>query len=353
VNATSKRGNIMRRTLLVLAVLLLIGTTVALLIHDWSASPAHAGTTPYPGVSQTSGNTTVSPQALAAWRVRNWSALTGRVHLTRTWTIHYRSHTGARRVALVVLPKWYGPKNNPPIPLVISPHGRGIEPAADVHLWGNMPALGRFAVVAPEGQGTSRLELYSWGSPGQIDDLGRMPTFVRQALPWLRIAPHRIYAVGGSMGAQETLLLLAERPHLLAGAISFDAPTNMAARYKAFGKLHSGLNLQRLARLEFGGIPRKAGEAMADRSPIFYARELASSNVPLQIWWSTQDRVVVNQAGESGLLYRAIMKLNPNAPVTQFVGAWAHTREMRAVDQRPLALAQMGLLDLTTTGSHL
>jgi pimeloyl-ACP methyl ester carboxylesterase len=215
-----------------------------------------------------------------------------------------------------------------------------------------MPALGRFAVVNPEGQGTSRLELFSWGSPGQIDDLSRMPTIVKRALPWLRIAPHRIYAIGGSMGGQETLLLLAERPHLLAGAISFDAPTNMTARYYAFRKLPYGLALQKLARLEFGGVPRKHGENFADRSPIFYSRELAFAHVPLQIWWSTRDRTVVNQAHESGLLYRAIMRLNPKAQVTQFIGTWAHTAEMRATGRMPIALAQMGLLDLATTGAQ-
>lgn len=342
----------MRRSLLSLAAAVLIGTAAALLLYDAEKTHAQPVTTKSAGASRTPTDAAVS-QALASWRQRNWPALAGRVHLTRTWTIHYRAHDGVQRVALVVLPRWYGPRNNPPIPLVISPHGRGVEPGGNVHLWGNMPALGRFAVVNPEGQGTSRLELYSWGSPGQIDDLGRMPTAVKRALPWLRIAPHRIYAIGGSMGGQETLLLLAERPHLLAGAISFDAPTNMAVRYKAFGKLGNGLNLQKLARLEFGGVPRKRGDAMAERSPIFYSRELAFSHVPLQIWWSTQDRTVVNQASESGLLYRAIMKLNPSAPVTQFVGTWAHTIEMRATGRMPIALAQMGLLDLAATWAQL
>jgi pimeloyl-ACP methyl ester carboxylesterase len=345
-----KREDFMRRTLLSLAAAALIGIAVALLLYDSRATGALPAAKT--SASTLQANNSVDSQALARWRQRNWPALTGRVHLTRTWTIHYRAHDGVQRVALVVLPRWYGPRNNPPIPLVISPHGRGVEPGGNAHLWGNMPALGRFAVVNPEGQGTSRLELYSWGSPGQIDDLARMPAAVHRVLPWLRIAPHRIYAVGGSMGGQETLLLLAERPHLLAGAISFDAPTNMTARYKAFGKLRNGLNLQKLARLEFGGVPRRHGEAMADRSPIFYSRELAFSHVPLQIWWSTRDRTVVNQAGESGLLYRAIMRLNPSAPVTQFVGTWAHTAEMRATGRMPIALAQMGLLDLASTGAQ-
>jgi len=36
---------------------------------------------------------------------------------------------------------------------------------------------------------------------------------------------------------------------------------------------------------------------MADRSPIFYARELALSHLPLQIWWGTRDRTFVTATG--------------------------------------------------------
>ena len=292
--------------------------------------------------------TAANPAAarLSAWRGANWTALTGRVALVRRWVIDYRAHDGAARTAIVVLPRWYGPENDPPIPLVISPHGSGVEPGANARRWGNLPALGGFAVVNPEGQG-ARLELYSWGSPGEIADLARMPRIVQEALPWLRVDRKRVYAVGASVGGQETLLLAAEHPHLLAGAISFDAPTNMAARYAAFPSLKDGHALQELARLEFGGIPRLDHEAWADRSPLFYARELAFSRLPLQIWWSTQDRIVTDQRDESGLLVRAIKRLNPRAPVTQFVGVWHHTAEMRPLRRLPVALVRLGLLRLT------
>jgi poly(3-hydroxybutyrate) depolymerase len=279
----------------------------------------------------------------AAWRSSHWAAIDGRVKLVRSWVVHYVAHNGSHRVAIVVLPRWYGPQDHPPIPLVISPHGRGVRPQTNARLWGNLPALGRFAVVNPEGDSNVRTS-YSWGNAGQISDLARMPRIVRRALPWLRIAPHRVYAVGGSMGGQETLLLLAQHPHLLAGAISFDAPTDMATRYAAFPRLKRGLDLQRLARLEFGGVPRARGDAWADRSPIYYSREIAFSNVPLEIWWSTRDRIVVDGDSQSGLLYRAIMQLNPLAPVVQVVGTWHHTAEMRAIRRMPLALARMGLL---------
>ena len=259
--------------------------------------------------------------------------------------MRYRAHDGAARTAVVVLPRWYGPLDHPAIPLVISPHGSGVEPADNARRWGNLPALGPFAVVNPEGQG-ARLELYSWGSPGEIADLARMPEILRETLPWLRVDRHRIYAVGGSMGGQEALLLLAKHPRLLAGAVSFDAPTNMATRYAAFPKLKGGRALQELARLEFGSVPRVNGEAWADRSPLFYSRELAFSHVPLQIWWSRRDQIVVHQADQSGLLYRAIERLNPHAPVLQFVGRWRHTAEMRPTRGLPLALARIHLLQL-------
>jgi pimeloyl-ACP methyl ester carboxylesterase len=272
----------------------------------------------------------------------------GNQNLVRTWQVGYRAFNGQRRTAFVVLPRWYGPRNNPPLPLVISPHGRGIEPQANARFFGNLPALGPFALVSPEGAGV-HLELYAWGAPGDIADLARMPQIVTHALPWLRLAPHRIYAVGGSMGGQETLLIVAEHPQLLAGAAALDSATNLAARYAAFRGLPNGIGLQQLARLEVGGVPRTRHAAYADRSPIFYANDLARSRVPLQIWWSTRDQIVVNQAAESGLLYQTIKRLNPSAPVTQVVGTWNHSAEMYAYTQLPIVLANMHLLQLAAS----
>lgn len=284
--------------------------------------------------------------AVSAWRTLHRLALTGRTDLVRWVTIPYRAHDGRARSAVVVLPRWYGLHDHPALPLVISPHGSGIEPQENARRWGNLPALGRFIVVNPDGQGR-RLELYSWGCPGEIADLARMPAIVRRALPWLRIARHRTYAVGASMGGQETLLLDATHPRLLAGAVSFDAPTNMATHYALFPERRDGRRLQRLARLEFGGIPRVAGDAWADRSPIYYSRELAFSRVPLEVWWSRHDQVVTDQDGQSGLLVRAIERLNPRAPLLQVVGSWRHGAEMRPYRRLPYALAEVGLLRLS------
>src|SRR5207244_371953 len=47
--------------------------------------------------------------------------------LVRILGFGYRAHNGVERLAFLVLPRWYGPQRHPPIPLVISPHGRGVD----------------------------------------------------------------------------------------------------------------------------------------------------------------------------------------------------------------------------------
>src|SRR5438093_11069928 len=113
-------------------------------------------------------------------------------------TISYRAHDGRLRRAYLILPAWYGPRRHPAIPLVISPHGRGVGGRINVKRWGNLPTIGQFAVINPEGQGR-RLTLCSWADPGEIRDLARMPQLVQSAGPWLRSDRHPLYAFGGSL----------------------------------------------------------------------------------------------------------------------------------------------------------
>jgi pimeloyl-ACP methyl ester carboxylesterase len=265
------------------------------------------------------------------------------VRAVRVLAISYRAHDGLSRRAYLILPAWYGPLKHPAIPLVISPHGRGVGARANIRRWGDLPARGGFAVINPEGQGR-KLTLFSWGDPGEIRDLSQMPQIAERAVPWLHIDRHRVYAFGGSMGGQETLLLVARFPRLLAGAAAFDAPTNMAARYQAFDRLPFGDGLQRLARREIGGTPATDPGGYAIRSPLDWARKIAFAGVPLQIWWSRRDRIVCDQEHESGLLYRDVKRLNPVAPISEFVGTWSHTTEMAAHGYLPYALSRFGLL---------
>ena len=227
---------------------------------------------------------------------------------------------------------------------------------ASCRLWGKLPTVGGFAVVCPEGEGR-RLGLYSWGAPGQIDDLARMPAFVRRTLRWIRVEAHRVYAVGGSMGGQEALLLAARYPQLLSGVIAFDAVTNLAAQYREFPNLRCnrrcllawrlplGSALQHLASAEVGGSPSTNPKGYARRSPLHYARRLAHAGVPLELWWSQSDLVVPGQQQhQSGALFTRILRLNPHAQIEAFVGAWRHSAEERATARLPFALAQLRLL---------
>lgn len=270
--------------------------------------------------------------------------------MTEARLIHYRAHDGAIRPAWLLLPADY---HGQPIPLVISPHGRGVADDVNALLWGDLPGEGDFAVVNPGGEGR-RLHWYSWGDPGEISDLARMPAIVERH--GVNVDPRRIYAFGGSMGGQETLLLLARHPKLLAGAAVFDAVSNFELQYRAFPKLQCnrvcrkvwhgpiGPALQSMARHEIGGSPKKAPFAWAARSPITYARAIARSCVPLQLWWSDRDRIVLDQRKQTGLLYDELLQLNPDAPVQGFNGFWRHSAEMHADARLPLALATFGLL---------
>jgi pimeloyl-ACP methyl ester carboxylesterase len=265
----------------------------------------------------------------------------------RVW-VPYTAWNGKRREALLVLPAWYGRRVHPPIPLVISPHGRGGTAQGNAGYWGDLPAFGPFAVVSPQGQGR-RLISYSWGWRGQISDLARMPRILERRVPWLRIQRRGIYAIGSSMGGQETLLLDALHPRLLAGAVALDSATNMAARWRAFADVHGGWENRQRMQAEVGGTPATNPRGYTARSPIAYARRLATDRVPLYIWWSINDRVVANQYLESGRLYRTIERIDPSAPVHQIVGAWDHSAEMRPMTQLPAALVEVGLIHLDGT----
>lgn len=276
-------------------------------------------------------------------------------HSIRTLTIHYTAHNGADRLATVVLPAWYGPRNNPPLPVVLSPHGRGATGRSNAKFFDTLPAVGGFAVISPDGMGR-QLKNFSYGYQGQIDDLAKMPALARKALPWLRIDRSRIYALGSSMGGQETLLLVARHPRLLAGAAAMDSVTDLSRRYrqlpsvpcdtaclKRWGKPF-GVVLQSTMAREVGGTPQQMAAAYAARSGLSQARKIAFSGVPLQIWWSTQDRIVSDQSHQSKALFDAVRRINPSAPVSAYIGRWQHSKEMRASQLLPIALSQFGLL---------
>jgi poly(3-hydroxybutyrate) depolymerase len=268
--------------------------------------------------------------------------------------IQYTAHNGNSRNAVVLLPHGYAPGSNPAIPLVIAPHGRGHTGAMDAPRYGNLPSVGNFAVVNPDGEGR-RLHRYSWGARGQIADLARMADIVESALPWVHIDRSRLYAIGGSMGGQETLLLVGEYPHLLAGASAVDGVIDFPLQYRNYPRLPCnavcrarigdiGAHMQGLAVREIGGTPQTVPTLYAERSPLTYAAAIASSCTHLQIWWSRADKIVMDAAQQSGRLYDELEQLSPQGTVDEYVGAWPHTRALRARTDLPRMLAGLGLL---------
>lgn len=158
------------------------------------------------------------------------------------------------------------------------------------------------------------------------------------------------------MGGQETLLLIARYPRLLAGAAVFDAVVDLKLQYRRFRFLDCnracrrrwteplGNGLRELARLEIGGAPKKRPMAYRVRSPLTYVRSIAFSCVPLQFWWSNWDRVVTAPQRQSERLFRRIRALNPDAPVSAYVGFWRHTVALHARSQLPIALVDLGFV---------
>jgi dipeptidyl aminopeptidase/acylaminoacyl peptidase len=261
----------------------------------------------------------------------------------RQWGIRYRANNGVPRPAVVLVPAQYNPRNRPPaLRLVISPHGRGIRAITNAGWWRDLPAQGNFAVVCPGGMGR-RLPLYSWGWRGQIADLARMPSIVRATMPWLRIDLRHVYAVGGSMGGQETLLLLGQHPQLLAGAVAFDSVTNFYTRYGDFARIRGGRRLQTLARLEVGGTPSSKTREYVLRSPSHWVREVARSGVPLQLWWSNADEIV-GQEHQSEHFYEELRRLRPRGRVEPVTGSWHHTAETYSHLELPAAVKWLGLV---------
>ena len=114
------------------------------------------------------------------------------------------------------------------------------------------------------------------------------------------------------MGGQETLLLVGQRPGLLAGAVAFDSVTDFSRRYDDFARLgRRGKALQPLARIEVGGTPRTHRQAYVQRSRLNWIREVADSAVPLRIWWSDADEIVTDQRDQSQKFFDELRKLGP------------------------------------------
>jgi pimeloyl-ACP methyl ester carboxylesterase len=243
------------------------------------------------------------------------AAAPARVTATRRFAIHFLGPDGVRDTAVVALPAWYGPHDDPRLPLVISPHSRGITPWQQARRWGDLPGRFRLIVVNPGLHGRI-IPRRSWAWPPDIAEMADLPATLRRRIPYLRYDANRIYAAGDSMGGQETLMLVARRPDLFAAAVAADPVTNFLRRWYEFPSSGESWREQAAATREVGATPRRRPWLYVRRSPLFFARTFADSGVPLELWWNPRDTVVIREGpAQAGTFYRAIERLNPHAPV--------------------------------------
>jgi len=238
--------------------------------------------------------------------------------------VPYLAWNGTPRQAVVLLPASHRP-GDPALPCVIAAHGRDMPPTVVAKRWGELPTTLGLAVICADSAGI-REPYNSWAAPGQVRDLMRLPALVERAVLGLRIDRGRIFAAGVSMGGQEVLCMAARYPDRLAGVASFDGVTDLSARYREVLKsARGGAGVRKRMRNEMGGTPSQAPFSYRLRSPQAYTATLATSGVPVQLWWSPRDVRVINQATtQTGALYRRICA-NGGAPhVTEVVTGMAH-----------------------------
>ena len=258
-----------------------------------------------------------------------------RPHLTFTYISHDgREPARLRRAPVLVRPR----RRIPPIPVVISPHGRNANGLSNSKYFGNLPAVGKFAVISPDGMG--RKDTYkSYGYKGQIDDLARMPELAEAAFPWLRLDHDRVYALGSSMGGQETALLVAQHPELLAGAAAMDSVTDLTRRYgqlltvpcdrkclKKWGKPY-GYILQAAMRREVGGSPTENPARVRAPQPAQPgAGDRALRRARSRSGGARRTRSSSTSSTSPARLFQTRPQSStPCAPVSAYEGRWKHS----------------------------
>jgi pimeloyl-ACP methyl ester carboxylesterase len=248
----------------------------------------------------------------------------------QTYAVPYFAWNGRSRTAVVVLPRDYVPgAAAEALPCVVEARGRNFSAASHARCWEDLPSTRGFIVICADSSGR-RDPANSWGVAGQIDDLADLPAVVEASIPWVKIDRQRLYVVGPSMGGTEALTAIALHPDVFAAGISVDGVADLAARYREYG-LVDRLDDRRLMRAEIGGTPRQVPFKYAVRSPSHYAGTLALCGVPLTIWWSADDKLVIHQATtQTGKLYERIRTLSPDSPVTQRIGTGSHSTMLLA-----------------------
>jgi hypothetical protein len=71
---------------------------------------------------------------------------------------------------------------------------------------------------------------------------------------------------------------------------------------------------------------------------------VAGSGVPLQLWWSDADEIVVDQRHQSQQFYEDLQRLRPRGRLEKVTGSWHHTAESYRRLQLPGAARWLALV---------
>ena len=96
--------------------------------------------------------------------------------------------------------------------------------------------------------------------------------------------------------------------------------------------------------VEVGGTPAEHPRRYRLRSPENFKEQIASSGVPLQMWWSDQDEIVTGQEFQSGKLFADLQALGTTATLDKVTGHWSHTAESYRDLQLPGAVRWLELV---------
>ena len=95
--------------------------------------------------------------------------------------------------------------------------------------------------------------------------------------------------------------------------------------------------------MEVGGTPKTNPQGYVLRSPSHWAPQIAASGVPLQLWWSDADEIVVAQRFQSEAFHASLRRLGPRGRLEHVTGSWGHTAESYRDLQLPGAVRWLGL----------
>jgi len=212
--------------------------------------------------------------------------------------------------------------------LIISPHFFGATYFENYYLgaasmiepfkgWQGIASKYNVLIAIPLGHGRV-LDRISLAYEGQMKDLSELPYLLE--LKGYKIG--KVYAGGISMGGMETLTLVGKYPKIFTAAFSYNGIADLSSWYEDIiaGKTDKkmiDMSVPKLIIEEIGSTPQKNQEEYLKRSAINYIENL--SKVPIMIYWSEKDSIVVNQqTKQTKMLADKIRLNNPKAEIFDY-----------------------------------